>query len=135
MTTNKTGSGQGRAPYRIKDDDDGGHVRFTIGSWEIHELFEDSEWVEIFHCCKKYNPIGGRVEYAYQIPGDVQCPGCGQRQPDEIQALEQMHNMDRPSRMYGRSTPISSIREAKEAYQKMYAQDQRHFIRGNGVNE
>ena len=121
MTTNKIslgGADKSRAPYRIKNDDDGDYVRFTMGSWEIHELFEDPEWVEIFHCCKKYNPIGDRVEYAYQLPDDTECPGCGSTQPDEIQALAAMHNMDKPSRRWGKTL----IEQIKEDYERMYEQ-------------
>lgn len=108
------------------------HVLFVLGTWEIHALFEDSNWVEIFHHCKTYDPKGDRVEYAYQIPGDTSCPGCNERQPDEIQALEQMHNMDRPPRMYGKSV----MEQIKEDYEKMYRQVEKNiFLQGNGVNE
>ena len=94
------------------------HVLFALGAWEIHALFEDSEWVEVFHHCQKYDPIEDRVEYSYQIPGDTSCPGCNAIQPDEIQALEQMHNMDRPPRRWGKSL----MEQIKEDYQKMYRQ-------------
>ena len=91
------------------------HVLFTQGSWQIHSLFEDSEWVEIFHTCKKYEPKEDRVEYAYAIPDDTSCPGCGATQPDEIQGLVAMHNMDRPSRAWGQSI----MKQMKEDYRRI----------------
>ena len=83
-------------PYRIKYGHEGGRVLFTLGSWEIHGVL-DSEWVEIFHICQPYAPIGDVLAYSYQNQDDTDCPGCGETQPDEIQALEQMHNMDKPA--------------------------------------
>ena len=116
-------------------DGDADHVLFVLGSWEIHALFEESEWVEIFHHCKKHDPIDDRVEYAYQLPGDTACPGCNAIQPDEIPALEQMHNMDRPPRRWGQSL----MEQMKEDYQKMYVKMKRELdgmcLKGNGVNE
>jgi len=117
-------------PYRVKYDLEGSPALFVLGSWEIHALFENSNWVEIFHHCKKYDPEGDRVEYAYQLPYDTECPGCGAIQPDEIQALEQMHNMDRPAREWGKSL----IEMLQEDYDAIYAENMKnHFIRGDGV--
>ncbi len=72
----------------------GSQALFKLGDWELHALVKDSEWVEIFHHCKKYEPIEDRVECSYQHPNDTECPGCGETQPDEIQALVALHNMD-----------------------------------------
>ena len=109
-----------------------GHILFELGSWEIHALFEDSDWVEIFHHCKKYNPIEDRVKYSYQLPNDVHCPGCNEIQPDAIQALEQMHNMDRPARQYGMSLIEKIKRDMVLAIRK---QEEMLCLTGNGVND
>ena len=81
------------------------HVKFKLGKWEIHQLAEDIEYVEAFHHCNPYTPEEDRVEYAYQIPGDEHCPGCDAVQPDEIQGMVAMHNMDMPSRGGGSTFP------------------------------
>lgn len=118
--------------HRVSHINEGGYVLFTLGSWEIHALFEDSQWVEIFHHCKKYNPIDDQVKYAYAIPGDTVCPQCNEIQPDEIQALEQMHNMDRPPRKYGRSV----MEQLKRNYEQTFRQVEKNtFLRGNGVDD
>ena len=109
---------------RLMEPESKDHVLFVLGAWEIHELFEDSEWVEIFHTCKRYNVVGDRMEYAYQIPGDTACPGCNEIQPDASQALEQMHNMDRPARQYG----MSIVERLKRDYERMHRQ-------GDGVDD
>ena len=106
-------------PYRIKHIYEGGHVLFTLGSWEIHALVEDSEWVEVFHLCKKYDPVEDRVEYSYQLPDDTHCPGCDAIQPDEIQALEQMHNMDKAARQWGKTFMEQLKEDAERIYWEM----------------
>lgn len=89
---------------RYADDiEDTGHVRFKLGKWEIHQLAEDDEWVNAFHHCQKRNPVKDRVEYAYQVLGDNHCPGCNAVQPDEIQGMVAMFNMDQPARVWGRT--------------------------------
>ena len=108
------------------------HVLFVLGSWEIHALFEDSNWVEIFHLCKKWDPVNDQVVYSYQLPNDVHCPGCNEIQPDEIQALEAMHNMDRPTERWGKSL----MEQIKRGYERMHRQVEREMcIKGDGVND
>ena len=104
---------------------------FTLGSWEIHGVL-DSEWVEIFHICQPYAPIGDVLAYSYQNQDDTDCPGCGETQPDEIQALEQMHNMDRPAQQYSQSL----AEMLREDYEQMFTKvEKKMFLRGSGVNE
>ena len=79
----------------------GGQILFTQGAWEIHAEFENPDWVEIFHRCDRYDKVGEKIGSSYQLPNDIHCPGCNAIQPDEIQALEVMHNMDRPARQWG----------------------------------
>ena len=82
-----------------------GHILFKLGKWEIHSMIETPEIVEAFHHCVEYTIPNDRLEYSYQIPGDNQCPGCDAVQPDEIQGMVAMHNMDQnqPARWWGRS--------------------------------
>ena len=108
------------------------HVLFTQGAWEIHAEFEDSEWVEIFHYCNRKDKVGEHIVSSYQLPNDTHCPGCDAIQPDEIQALVQMHNMDRPAREYGQSLQEMMRKD----YEQIFAQaEKKLFLRGNGVNE
>lgn len=114
---------------------EGGQILFTQGAWEIHAEFENSEWVEIFHHCRKWNPADDRVGYSYQIPSDTECPGCGKTQPDEIQALAAMHNMDRPAREYGQHLAGMLQREYNRIYAEIVKKVDSMCLTGNGVDE
>ena len=121
--------------YAMREAGTNEYVLFTLGSWEIHAMFEDSNWEEIFHHCKKYDKKGDRVEYAYQIPDDTSCPGCNAIQPDEIQALEQMHNMDRPTERWGKSLMEQIKRDHERLYRQLSRKLDSMCLTGDGVND
>lgn len=87
---------------------------FKLGHWEIHAMIENPEVCEIFHWCQRDTDGDDPVHWSYQLPGDEECPGCGAVQPDEIQGLVAMYNMDHPvDEMYGRSVGIDLIQWEK----------------------
>ena len=115
---------------------EGGHVLFTQGAWEIHADITDSEWVEIFHHCQKWNTIKDQVEYSYQHPDDPDCPGCGETQPDEIQALAAMHNMDKPPRVWGRTVMEQVVeQEYNRIYKELRKELKDMSLTGDGISE
>ena len=76
--------------------------------------------------------LGDRHIVKSGFPESANCPGCGKIQPEEIQALEQMHNMDRPALVWGKTV----MEQIKKDYEKMYAEVMKEYcVRGNGSNE
>ena len=109
-----------------EDGIEGGRVLFKLGKWEIHAVIHAPEWVEIFHHCVPWDPEDDRLTYSYSIPGDPKCPMCGETQPDEIQALEQMHNMDRPARQHWGKSTLPDMLEAH--YKQVFDENLKYCI-------
>ena len=117
-------------------DDKEENVLFTQGAWEIHAEFSNSEWVEIFHRCQMWDATRDRVEYSYQHPNDTECPGCGETQPDEIQALAAMHNMDKPPRVWGRTVMEQVVeQEYNRIYKELRKELKDMSLTGDGISE
>ena len=115
---------------------EGGQILFKLRKWEIHAMIEYPEWVEIFHHCKPWEPNEDRVSYSYAIPGDTECPGCGATQPDEIQALAEMHNMDKPPRVWGRTVMEQFMeQEYNRIYKELRKELKDMSLTGDGVSE
>ena len=114
---------------------EGGQILFTQGTWEIHAEFENSEWAEVFHLCQKWDPTQDTVKYSYQIPGDYHCPGCDALQPDEIQGMVAMYNMDKPTRQWGRSL-MEQVKHDFAHLERVARLELKNMsLTGDGVNE
>jgi len=80
---------------------------YKNGNWGIYTALSvglHNYNSDVVHECgyKKDPNVLGSV--SYQIIGNVTCPGCGEIQPDDIQTLWQLHNMDVPqvTRLWGK---------------------------------
>ncbi len=94
---------------------DPGEVLFVLGDWEIHALIEAAQVSEAFHRCNRKDKAGVEQAWSYQIPDDPHCPGCDAIQPDEIQGLVAMYNMDENvDEMYGRSEAARQTKMMKQ---------------------
>jgi len=114
---------------------EGGQILFKLGKWEIHSMIEYPEWAEIFHHCKPWGPKDDRLTYSYALPGDTECPMCHATQPDEIQALTAMHNMDKPPQIWR----ITIMDQIEQHYALLYEQIKHELddisLTGDGVSE
>lgn len=90
---------------------EGGEILFKLGDWEIHALIEDQNRCEPCHHCNRLDKEDVRIAMSYQIPGDDHCPGCDAIQPNEIQGMVAMYNMDRPQREVWSKSFMQQIRE------------------------
>ena len=70
----------------------------------------------VHDCSTKTKSIGKYRLISYQIIGDVRCPGCGKVQPDDIQTLWQLHNMDVPqvTTLWGKGPMEAALDTQKE---------------------
>jgi hypothetical protein len=68
---------------------------FSLGDWHIVAIAEGIQGSEIIHFCNCEDKTGVPIRWCYQHWNDTTCPGCDEVQPDEIQALDQMMNVDR----------------------------------------
>jgi len=67
---------------------------FSLGDWHIVAIAEGVQGSEIIHFCECEDEEGVPIRWCYQHWNNTVCPGCGETQPDEIQALDQMNNAD-----------------------------------------
>ena len=67
---------------------------------------------DVVHVCEKHKDERGMV--SYQIMGLTYCPGCGETQPDDIQTIWALHNMDKPTpiRMWGNG-PMTAVKSSR----------------------
>jgi len=78
--------------------DDG--LLYQNGDWGIYtaEAVGLYDYVsDVLHECSYKKDADGLSMVSYQIIGSLDCPGCGETQPDDIQTLWQLHNMDKPN--------------------------------------
>lgn len=86
--------------------DDG--LLYQNGDWGIYtaESVGLAGYVSdvVHNCSTKTKSTGKYKLVSYQIIGVTECPGCGEIQPDDIQTLWQLHNMDVPqaTRLWGK---------------------------------
>ena len=80
---------------------------YQNGDWGIYtgtSVGLDQFYSDVVHYCSKTKTVNdanvltgsGFNLASYQIIGNTKCPGCGETQPDDIQTLWQLHNMDKP---------------------------------------
>lgn len=85
---------------------------YQNGDWGIYTGFSvglDQYLSDVVHECS----IGPVI--TYQIIGNPKCPGCNETQPDDIQTLWQLHNMDKPTLVWGQGP----LQWAKTSQQKL----------------
>ena len=75
---------------------------YQNGDWAIYEgasVGLGQYFSDVIHECKHKTYVAGNKHkmVSYQIIGSVKCPECGEIQPDDIQTLWQLHNMDKPT--------------------------------------
>ena len=91
---------------------------YQNGDWGIYtgtSVGLDKYYSDVVHECgyRKNAKDSGLV--SYQIIGITKCPGCGEIQPDDIQTLWALHNMDKPTptRVWGvgpMNTPFLAVK-------------------------
>ena len=84
----------------------GAEVLFTLGDWEIHAMSGIPHIAEAFHICDRGDETGVGMHWSYQgREENSKCPGagCDAVQPDEIQGMVAMFNMDNPQRQWGKT--------------------------------
>ncbi len=67
---------------------------FSLGNWHIVAIAEGVQGSDTIHFCNYTEETGRPIHWCYQHWGETVCPGCGEAQPEEIQALDQMMNYD-----------------------------------------
>jgi hypothetical protein len=80
-------------------------LMYKNGDWGIFKDYKDRDThADVLHNCNRKDKIGLHIEWSYQSEGDVFCPGCGERQPDDIQTLWALYTLDKPDENnWGRS--------------------------------
>ena len=72
---------------------------YQNGDWGIYtgaSVGLEQYYSDVVHECYHKKGSDALAAISYQIMGMTICPGCGETQPDDIQTLWQLHNMDKP---------------------------------------
>lgn len=101
---------------------EGGEILFKLDDWEIHAMIETKEIAEALHWCDRPDENGEEIEWSYQLPNDDHCPGCDAIQPDEIQGLVAMYNMDHLARVWDSNLMNAVLEQMKEDYDRIFAE-------------
>lgn len=103
---------------------------YQNGDWGIYtgaSVGLEQFYSDVVHECRDKKDTGVPA-ISYQMSGSTKCPGCGKTQPDDIQTLWALHNMDMPEPVrWGRGRwgrgPLewakTSIRELNQVQTKM----------------
>jgi len=73
---------------------------YQNGDWGIYtgaSVGLEQYYSDVVHECYHKKGYDTLAAISYQIMGMTICPGCGETQPDDIQTLWQLHNMDKPT--------------------------------------
>ncbi len=79
---------------------------YKNGNWGIYtgtSVGLGQYYSDVVHECYHKKGSDALASVSYQIIGMTICPGCGETQPDDIQTLWALHNMDKPdaTRVWG----------------------------------